>query len=211
MNRTTNTVVIAQMKNRERSRWTPVKRKRRTEKRLLRNTVIFAAVSLCLGTGTLYAVNHPEQTQAVMGHVTAGFEYDHTLGRIQFVSNILPESAMVFLQSSGDVQRVSMPTEATVSHPWTPDEPWMEYACFGEVRACCAGEIMTIVKNRSDEYTVRMLHEGGYESVYSGLQTVHFKEQDTVFAGERIGTADGLAAFELRKDGLSVQPVFAGI
>ena len=70
---------------------------------------------------------------------------------------------------------------------------------------------MTIVKNRQDEYTVRVLHRDGYESIYSGLNAVHLNEQDTVSAGQQIGTAAGFTAFELRKDGLSVPPVFAGI
>ena len=104
-----------------------------------------------------------------------------------------------------------MPTSAKVSHGWTQEEPWLEYACIGDVRACQDGEVMTIVKNRQDEYTVRVLHKDGYESIYSGLNAVHLNEQETVSAGQQIGTAAGFTAFELRKDGLSVLPVFAGI
>ncbi|MGN0776897.1 MAG: M23 family metallopeptidase [Candidatus Ventricola sp.] len=146
-----------------------------------------------------------------MSHVTAGFEYDDTLGRLQFVSNLLPESAMVFLSGGEDMQKLTVPTSAKVSHEWTQEEPWLEYACIGDVCACQDGEIMTIVKNRQDEYTVRVLHSDGYESIYSGLSAVHLKEQDTVSCGQQIGTSAGFAAFELRKDGLSVLPVFAGI
>ena len=146
-----------------------------------------------------------------MSHVTAGFEYDDTLGRLQFVSNLLPESAMVFLSGGDETQKLTVPTSAKVSHAWTQEEPWLEYVCIGDVRACQDGEVMTIVKNRQDEYTVRVLHRDGYESIYSGLNAVHLNEQDTVSAGQQIGTAAGFTAFELRKDGLSVLPVFAGI
>ena len=211
MDQPTNKVVVAQMKARKRGEWTPVKRKKQIRKRLLRNTSVFAAVSLCLGAGALFALRNPGRVQSVMSRVTAGFEYDDTLGRLQFVSNILPESAMVFLSGGEETQKLAVPTSAQVSHAWTQEEPWLEYACIGDVRACQAGEIMTIVKNRQDEYTVRVLHRDGYESIYSGLNAVHLKEQDTVAAGQQIGTAAGFTAFELRKDGLSVLPVFAGI
>lgn len=211
MNQPTDRVVVAQMKPRERGTWTPVNKTKRTRKRLLRNTSVFAAVSLCLGAGALFALRHPDDAQSVMSHVTAGFEYDDTLGRLQFVSNILPESAMVFLSGGEQTQQLAVPTSAKVSHAWTEEEPWLEYACIGDVCACDDGEVMTIVKNRQDEYTVRVLHSNGYESIYSGLSAVHLGEQDAVASGQQIGTAAGFTAFELRKDGLSVLPIFAGI
>lgn len=211
MNKPTGRVVVAQMNARERGTWTPVNRTKKSKKRLLRNASVFAAVSLCLGAGALFAMRNPGDVQSVMSHVTAGFEYDDTLGRLQFVSNLLPESAMVFLSGGDETQKLTVPTSAKVSHAWTQEEPWLEYACIGDVRACQDGEVMTIVKNRQDEYTVRVLHKDGYESIYSGLNAVHLNEQDTVFAGQQIGTAAGFTAFELRKDGLSVLPVFAGI
>lgn len=211
MNKPTGRVVVAQMNARERGTWTPVNRTKKSKKRLLRNTSVFAAVSLCLGAGALFAMRNPGDVQSVMSHVTAGFEYDDTLGRLQFVSNLLPESAMVFLSGGDETQKLAVPTSAKVSHVWTQEEPWLEYACIGDVRVCQDGEVMTIVKNRQDEYTVRVLHKDGYESIYSGLNAVHLNEQDTVFAGQQIGTAAGFTAFELRKDGLSVLPVFAGI
>lgn len=211
MNKPTGRVVVAQMNARERGTWTPVNRTKKSKKRLLRNASVFAAVSLCLGAGALFAMRNPGDVQSVMSHVTAGFEYDDTLGRLQFVSNLLPESAMVFLSGGDETQKLAVPTSAKVSHAWTQEEPWLEYACIGDVRACQDGEVMTIVKNRQDEYTVRVLHKDGYESIYSGLNAVHLNEQDTVFAGQQIGTAAGFTAFELRKDGLSVLPVFAGI
>ena len=207
-------VFVAQMEPRKRGEWTPPKRRvnhhrRKMPKRLLRYTAIFAAVSLCLGTGTWLAMGKPDNVQAVMSHLTAGFEYDETLGRLQFVSNILPKSAMVFLTNGGEEMRaMAAPSDAQVMHAWSQEEPWLEYACIGDVSACQDGEVMTIVKNRQDEYTVRVLHADGYESVYSGLCAVRLAENDRVGAGEQIGTAAGFAAFELRKDGLSVLPVF---
>ena len=203
------------MEVKQRQDWTPAAQsgsKTQQSKRLLRNTAIFAVVSLCLGTGVMLSVRAPEQVQSVMNHLTAGFEYDETLGRLQFVSNVLPESAMVFLTSdaSGDVNPI-VPESTTATHVWNPDEPWIEYAHIGDVTACREGEIMNIVQNHQNAYTVRILHSNGYESVYSGLKTVHISEHDHVFTGQTIGTAAGSAAFELRKDGLSVLPAFASL
>jgi len=196
------------MHPREKRTWTPVRKTKGISKRLLRNTGIFAAVSLCIGTGVYLSLRHEQGTQSVMSHLTAGFEYDDSLGRLQFVSNILPESAMVFL-SSGESAAFSVPTDASQTHVWSSEEPWIEYACIGDVFSCDDGEIMTVIKNRQDEYTVRVLHEDGYESIYSGLNAVNIKESDRIEAGQQIGTAAGFAAFELRKGGLSVMPVFS--
>ena len=98
-------VVMAQMKPRERHEWTaktPHRRRFKWDKRLLRRSVPLAAVFLCIGAAAVTTALFGGDVQAVMSHVTAGFEYDETLGRLQFVSNILPESAMVFLAGGDD-------------------------------------------------------------------------------------------------------------
>ena len=204
-------VVVARMKTRQMSDWTKASERKPAshKKQLLRNASLIAAVSFCLGGGAYVTLKQDKGAQSVMSHMTAGFEFDETLGRLQFVSNILPESAMVFLSSdSSGNNKVTVPAAAQVTHLWDPSEPWIEYAHVGDVFACQSGEVMTIVQNHQDEYTVRLLHNNGYESVYSGMRAVHLKEHDVVGEGQVIGTAAGMAAFELRKDGLSVQPVF---
>lgn len=200
-------IVVAKMRTREKREWTTDKPKK-PRKRLHRPAPIFAAAFLCLCAGGAALALSGDGTQAVMSHLTAGFEYDDTLGRLQFVSNILPESAMVFLTQQEDVGAVVRPVSAKADHDWSQSEPWFEYACSGDVVACREGEVMTVVRNRKDEYTVRVLHRGGYESVYSGLCSVSVGENDDVSAGQKLGSADGFAAFELRRDGLSVNPAF---
>lgn len=206
MNSSTSKTVIAQMDTPKRPVWIPVTKKEHHRKRLLRNASIFAAVSICLGIG---AYSFTPNSQEILAHLTAGFEYDDTLGRLQYVSNILPESAMVFLSNDSLSTENYPPIDAPVSHPWTQNEPWLEYVSAGEISACQSGEVMTIVENSDDRFTVRILHENGFESVYSGLQSVSLSEHDQITAGQRIGTVMGTAAFELRKDGLSIVPVFA--
>ena len=190
----------------------PLRNNKRTNKKQLpKKAMICAAVSLCLGA-VIYAAIPGQQAEMVMSHLTAGFEYDETLGRLQYVSNILPESTMVFLSSDSAFELSNVvPESAQTAHAWSQNEPWLEYSVVGNVDSCSDGEIMSVIENEKDSYTVRISHQDGYESVYSGLSCVHASEGDIISAGEQIGTAAGAAAFELRKDGLSIHPKFDAI
>ena len=214
LNQTPKRILVTQMHPRHHSQWlsAPAKKETLHHKRLRRSTAIFAAVSFCLGVGAFTVSRNPIRTQQVMHHLTAGFEYDETLGRLQYVSSVLPESAMVFL-SNNDADNIAFakPVDAQVIHTWNPSEPWLEYAHVGDVAACQAGEIMTIVKNHHDEYTIRVMHPNGYESIYSGLCAVHLNKDDNVTVGQILGTSAGTTAFELRRDGLSILPSFSAI
>ena len=206
------TRVIAQMnapRQRSFSDIKPAHRKKLRKKMPKRAAALTAAAFLCALTGAAMTSAGREAGKALVSHVSGGFEYDETLGRLQFVSHVLPESAMVFLTSTGEEPAIAAPVSASAEHAWSEQEPWLEYACSGSVSACLGGEVMTIVRNRADAYTVRLLHEDGYESVYSGLCSIDVAEGDTIAAGQTIGQTDGFAAFELRRDGLSIQPVFA--
>lgn len=195
------------MTQKERLSWPSAQK--HSNKRLLRNTAFLAAASICLGGCAFFAISQPQKTEAVMSHLTAGFEYDETLGRLQLVNNMLPESVMVFLNNDSAALDFYKPVDAQAIHAWSQQEPWLEYGCTGHVCACQAGEIVTIVQSHAGNHTMRILHEDGYESVYSGLQTIHVHEGDQVDAGQIIGTSAGTAAFELRKDGVSVLPAFS--
>ena len=203
-------IIVGPMETRLNREWEiPCKKQNKINKRLRRNYGIFAVVSLCMAIVVWMEADMPDAVQTVMSHVTADFEYDDTLGRLQFVSNILPESAMVFLESGKAETCVRVVDEEVAEkHSWSALEPWIEYACIGDVMACMDGEVAAIVENRAQEYTVRLLHDDGCESVYSGLKGVVIAENEYVSAGTQIGTSAGTAAFEWRKDGLSVQPVF---
>jgi len=208
MDQHSDKVIVGQMYSREKQCWTPTRKTKGISKQLLRNTGIFAAVSLCIGCGVYLTTNDSMRVKSVMSHLTAGFEYDESLGRLQFVREILPESAMVFL-TGADTIELSAPARANPIHEWSSDEPWIEYAYTGPISACSAGEVVNVVKNRQNEYTVRILHDMGYESVYSGLSTICVKESDTVDVGAQIGSTDETAAFEIRNSGISILPVFS--
>ena len=201
-------VVVASMYARKKMAWGADEREKNritNKKKQLRNMTFSAAAFLCLGLVV---------TGSMMGEdsisVTTEFEYDDTLGRLQFVSSMLPESAMVFMQDASETAAFLRPAaEAEETHGWSSQEPWVEYTCFGAMRACEDATVMNVVRNREQAYTVRLMHDGGYESVYSGLFDVDVQEGDSLVAGETVGYADGMASFELRQDGMSVRPVFA--
>lgn len=168
-----------------------------------------SAAILCLSVGGTALMSASQTDQDALSVMSTGFEYDETLGRLQYVSNIFPESAMVFLTNDTAIPMLNCPASTQTLHAWTQAEPWIEYLPESIIRACEAGEVMTIVKNRDDEYTVRLLHQNGYESVYSGLSSLDVHENSEIAAGGRIGYANASAGFELRKDGLSILPVFS--
>lgn len=181
------------------------------KKRRLRNMVLSSAAVFCLTIGSIALIANTDKAEMVLNHVTTDFEYDETLGRLQFVSSVLPESAMVFLESSDTDTAIEVfsPVSGNLTHVWSQSEPWFEYTSSNEIRACRDGEIMAVVKNHDDEYTVRMLHDDGYESLYSGLSEVYVNHLDSVQSGKPIGISSGEASFEMRKDGLSIKPQFA--
>lgn len=211
MNSNPERVVHTQMLAKKRFLWNndPCERSvSRKSKRLLKRVSFSAAAAFVLGLTAMKLFASEYESTPVMKQVTADFDYDETLGRLQFVSSILPESAMVFLQSDG-TQQMSKPSQAEIVHSWSSSEPWLEYAGAEEIAACADGEVSAVIKNRSEEYTIRLRHEGGYESLYSGLTDSQLIETDRVQAGERIGYANGYAAFELRSNGLSILPKFS--
>ncbi len=202
MNNQPEKIIVASMNAHTMGQWSRKKEKRRGKKPTI---VALSAAVFCL-TLSAYALScDPQAAQSVM---STGFEYDETLGRLQYVSNILPESAMVFLSSDVQMPELIKPTDAAVMHVWSQAEPWIEYMGADSVRACLDGEVMTIVKNRDDRYTVRLMHDSGIESIYSGLAGVRLEEGERVEAGDVLGNASE-ASFELRQDGLSILPVFA--
>lgn len=195
-------IIVASMNAKTMGEWRKEKKRKLIGKRTL---TYLSVIAVCLSIGTYYLAQKSSSDASIM---TTGFEYDETLGRLQYVSNILPESAMVFLTSEVDTPELCNPTELAVVHTWSQAEPWLEYEGSGDVISCSAGEIMTVVKNRADKYTVRIMHDDSYESIYSGLASLTVKEGDSILAGDTIGTVREAAAFEWRKDGLSILPVF---
>ena len=107
--------LYAKMETRHRGQIKPTARKEKTriKKQQLRNIAISSAAVFCLGIGAMELMNGGAKTDDVAASITTDFEYDETLGRLQFVSNILPESAMVFMQDHEVLVNVFSPTLIT--------------------------------------------------------------------------------------------------
>ena len=206
MNSQSETIVIAAMQQRSMPEWNKPRRKLSIAKK---QWGYLAAGVLCLAVGVFTLAADGQSKDTALSVMSSGFEYDETLGRLQYVSSILPENAMVFLSSSVTEDIFYTPSESKTVHSWSEEEPWLEYQGESRICACETGEVMTIVENRDNKYTVRIRHSDGYESVYSGLTSLNIHENSSVAAGEQIGYASESAAFELRRDGLSVLPVFS--
>ncbi len=82
------------------------------------------------------------------------------------------------------------------------------------VLAAADGTVTSASKSKSGGNTVRIAHEGGYETVYAHLESMKVRAGQRVRAGERIGDV-GMSGqafaphlhYEVRRDGAGMDPV----
>lgn len=82
------------------------------------------------------------------------------------------------------------------------------------VLAAADGTVTAASRNKSSGSTIRIAHEGGYETVYAHLESMAVRVGQRVSAGERIGTV-GMSGqafaphlhYEVRRDGFGMDPV----
>ena len=135
-------------------------------------------------------------------------DWDEHLGKIDFVSNMFPETVSVFFDTA-PAPSLSAPCFGQVSHAWTQDEPFIGYkADDGRVYAAGNGQIMSLAYGPMEERIVRIRHENGVETLYYGLDQVCVQEGDPVTDKTCLGTVKaGLdAAVEVRRAGVPVDP-----
>jgi hypothetical protein len=181
--------------------------KMRFAEKLTRNVAIAAAILLCsvaIRNGAL------PQTEDVFSAIqqSVNMNLDETLGKLTFVSSLLPESALVFLNSSESTQ-VTAPVHGEIVHAWREAEPYIALlGVSSDVRAAADGEIMNVAHGDGEERIVRIRHGNGLETMYYNLEECYVAEGDKVFEGDIIGhTADKQPVyFELRRNGRSIDP-----
>lgn len=126
------------------------------------------------------------------------------LGRITFVSALFPETTSVFFRQP---PTLAEPCMGRQTHAWRWDEPYVAYSTDGAVKASLNGTVMGIGHGDGEERIVRLKHEDGYETVYYNLETTPVSIGESVEAGQVIGIPiDGAAYFEVRRDGISIDP-----
>lgn len=179
--------------------------------RLLRNTAIACAVLLAVLTAQ--NIDQPWSRLALNGvesALTMRINLDESLGRLSFVRDLVPESALVFLNLSA--QETFAPVEGEVAHAYTEAQPWIAYACApGEkVRALEPGTVSAVTPLSGGGWGVLLDHGAGLESVYAYLGEVAVAAGESVSAGAVLGAApeagDASLYFEMRQDGEAIDP-----
>lgn len=192
----------------------PSRRKRRTGTRrgtagdrLLRNSAIACAV--LLGVLALTNVNQPWAQKAAQGierALSMHINLDDSIGELTFVRQIMPESALVFLNVSGSGE-MTLPADGEIAHPWSALQPWL--MIDGEKRPVCAAAAGTVaaVSPLSGGKTGLLIDHGqGLESLVAGLDEVTVAAGDAVSRAQQLGSCEGGLYFELRQDGQSIDP-----
>lgn len=187
--------------------WITPKRKSFVES-LTRNVAVAAALLLFVVAVRSAAI---PQAQDVFTAVkdSVNMNLDETLGKLSFVSSLLPESALVFWDNDDAVQ-VTAPVHGDIVHAFSEEEPYVGLlGVSNDVRAAADGEVMNIAHGDGEERVVRIRHDDGLETIYGNLTQCYVAEGDQVYEGDIIGeTADKQPVyFEVRKSGRSVDPV----
>ena len=184
-----------------------VRRKPTFSERLLRNSAIACAV--LLGILALGNVREPwaqKASEGVRRALTMRINLDDSLGELTFVRNLMPESALVFLNVSGGAS-LSRPVDDPVAHRWSALQPWTLFDGAGQaVRCVGAGTVTAVSALSSGGFGVLVDHGEGLESVYANLSEVSVRQGDNVNRGDRLGMGGEGLYFELRQGGESVDP-----
>jgi len=176
--------------------------------RLSRNMALAAALVICVAG--VRAVKENPSAQAVFETVQNQMEWelDDSLGKLSFVSNLLPEASMVFWNGATDIQ-VTAPVQGDIHHVWTTDEPYISMKGASENVYCgAAGEVMAVAHGENEEIILRIRHNDCWETVYGNLSSCCVSLGDRVDAGELIGKAEEQVYFELRQDGRKIDPAY---
>lgn len=173
--------------------------------RLLRNSALACAALLMLLS--LRNVEHPAAqgiAGAVEKAVTADFDVDEAFGELQFVRDILPESALVFWNLTDDSLR--RPVSGALVHPYSELQPWYLFAAQeGETVLCAkAGRVAEVRQSAEGEWSILMEHGDGAQSYYAKLSSCAVQEGENAEAGAAIGTAGEALYWEYCENGASV-------
>ena len=174
---------------------------------LLRNSAI--ACALLLGILALGNIRQPwaeKASERIEQALTMRIDLDDSIGELTFVRNIMPESALVFLNVSGTPE-LALPSDGGVQHAWSALQPWLMFEGRDRpVYAAGAGTVTGISPLSDGRYGLLVDHGNGLESVYANLSEVAVQSGDSVGRGQQLGaSAEGLY-FELRQGGEAVDP-----
>ena len=176
--------------------------KRQLGEKLTRNVSIAVLVLL---TVTAVRQSATEQGGSFMQALQTAVEsqWDQNVGRLTYVNVTLSEALQVFSPENASPALVS-PVRAKAVQAWSGSSPYLLYENAGQVFAAAAGEVGQILHDDQDEFIVRLLHDNGLNTIYYGLKTCNVQEGAPVSADTLLGTAGDSLAFEVQKNGKSL-------
>ena len=175
--------------------------------RLIRNFAVTGALMLVV----IAARNSTTpEVQSVFNALKsgAGMEWDESIGKLSFVSQLLPQEIQAVWNETPSVS-VYAPIRGETLHVWTAAEPFLTIQ--GQTNHVCAaadGEVMSIAHGLNEERIMRIRHDDGCETIYGNLAMCYPESGDRVYAGDVIATLQNEMplAFEVRVNGRSVNP-----
>ena len=181
------------------------------QERLLRNC--FLACAVLLGILALGNLQQPWAVKAADGieqALTMKIDLDESLGQLGFVRNLMPESALVFFNLSGD-HELLQPVHGELTHAYSASQPWLLFDTEAGAAVCAVadGTVSAVSELSDGSYGVLIDHGEGRESVTACLLDVAVQTGDKLVRGAQLGTAGDSLYFELRQAGESADPTEA--
>ena len=176
--------------------------------RMLRNTAV--ACALLLGVLALGNIRQPwamRASETVQRALTMHIDLDSSIGRLSFVRDWMPESALVFFNLDGGAE-LAAPVSGELKHAYSDDQPWLLFACPEDSPVCAAADgTVTAVSELSGGSTgVLVDHGEGMETVYAYLSSASVQPGDAVSRGQALGQSAAQLYFELRQSEAAVDP-----
>ena len=192
----------------ERQKHRRTKAKMTRTDRLMRNSAF--ACAILLGVLALGNVNQPwarKASDTVERALTMRIDLDESIGALEFVRHIMPESALVFMNLSGHTT-LARPVDGPVAHVWSHLQPWIMFNCAEGTQICAAGKgtVTAVSPLSSGRYGVLVDHGAGTESLYAQMTEVSVNVGEDVERGQPLGKGGDGMYFEYRKNGESVDP-----
>lgn len=176
--------------------------------RLLRNTAVACALLLSiLALGNLDLPWAKRAAEGVRQALTMRIELDESIGELTFVKELMPESALVFLNVSG-APELARPVLGEVTHPWSSAQPWLMFGCPAgtQVAAAADGTVTAVSPLSGGKTGVLVDHGDGLETTYANLDRAEVSAGDAVRKGQALGTCGDSLYFEYRANGEPVDP-----
>jgi len=175
--------------------------------KLIRNAAVVGILALTVSAVHNAGLPSGQSVVTAVQEMIQG-DWDSQLGKISFVSNLLPETVSVFFEAPYAAV-LAAPAQGKVLHAWSEGEPYLGYdAGDGRVFAASEGQVMSVAHGMDEERVVRVRQRDGLECLYYGLEEALVREGDQVTADTCLGRLlpGQEAVIEVRRYGRAIDP-----